>query len=297
MTEKGRLMGRSVIDAHVHLWDPARISYPWLDDNPNLRRRYSVADLDSAAKGVPLQGMVLVEGDCAIAEAEAETRLLLEAAAADSRILAIVARADPTDRLGFQRLLERYAAQPVVRGIRQNIQGKAPGFCLSPDFVAGVQELGQRGLTFDLCVTHDQLPEVLTLAEQCPHTSLVLDHCGKPDISRQRLDPWRAHIDALAALPHLHCKISGLLTEADPQGWDDSDLLSYVEHVVDRFGAGRLIYGGDWPVLSLAGTYREWYLFTRRFSREWGAGERASFYRDNALRFYGVTPPEADDRR
>lgn len=286
-----------VIDAHVHLWDPGRIHYPWLEDHPPLHRPFKVADLDAEAEDVPLRGMVLVEGDCAPGLAAEETDLLLEAAAADPRVLAIVARADPTRRPAFEALLDRYAAHPAVRGIRQNIQGNDPGYCLSPAFVEGVQEAGRRGLTFDLCVTHDQLPEVLTLAERCPGTSLVLDHCGKPGVAGRLLDPWRDHIDALAALPHLCCKVSGLLTEADPRGWDDPDLIPYVEHVAERFGAGRLIYGGDWPVLSLAGTYREWYVFTCRFSRNWSADERASFYHDNALRFYGVTPPEADDGR
>ena len=219
VTGERTIVAEAVVDAHVHLWDPERIPYPWLAEHPRLRRPFSVTDLDAAAEGVPLRGMVLVEGDCAPASAAEETRLLVEAAAAHPRIVAIVARADPTDRPGFERLLERYAACPAVRGIRQNIQGNAPGYCLSADFVAGVQEAGRQGLTFDLCVTHDQLPEVLTLVEQCPETSFVLDHCGKPDVEHGLLDPWREQVEALAALPHLRASRGSVVTLGSVAGF------------------------------------------------------------------------------
>lgn len=286
-----------VVDAHVHVWDPERISYPWLATQPRLRHRFLLPDLEAAAAGVPLQGFILVEGDCARDAAAEEADFLAGVADADPRVRGIVARADPTDPTTFGRLLDRYERMEAVRGVRQNIQGHEPGYCLSEPFVEGVREVGRRGLTFDLCATHDQLGEVLELAERCPGTRLVLDHCGKPDIARRRLHPWRERIAALAELPHLWCKLSGLLTEADPGGWGDDDLIPVVDTVLEEFGARRLIYGGDWPVLLLAGTYREWYLFTRRFSRDWSAEEQSSFYHDNALRFYGIAPPEDDGRR
>ena len=286
-----------VIDAHVHVWDPAAISYPWLATQPRLNRPFALEDLDGSAEGVPLDGFILVEGDAARDAAGDETAFLSQVAAADSRVRGIIARADPTAPDAFGRLLDRYERMEKVRGIRQNIQGNSAGYCLSESFVDGVREAGHRGLTFDLCATHDQLEEVQELAERCPGTRLVLDHCGKPDIARQRMRPWRERIGALAELPHLWCKLSGLLTEADPSGWRDEDLLPYADAVAEEFGPERLIYGGDWPVLSLAGTYHEWYLFTRRFTRDWGAEGQSSFYRDNALRFYGIAPPEDDGRR
>ena len=286
-----------LVDAHVHVWDPATIPYPWLGMEPRLNRAFTLTELDSAAEGVPLAGFILVEGDCAREAAAEETEFLARIAAADQRVRGIVARADPTDPMTFGRLLDRYERMAKVRGIRQNIQGNPAGYCLSEPFVEGVREVGRRGLTFDLCATHDQLDEVLQLAELCPGTRLVLDHCGKPGIARRRMQPWREQIAALAEHPHVWCKLSGLLTEADPSGWSDEDLRPFADAVLDEFGPDRLIYGGDWPVLLLAGTYREWYLFTRRFSRDWGANERGSFYHDNALRFYGVTAPEADDGR
>lgn len=277
-----------VIDSHLHFWDPAALSYPWLEELPALRRGFGPAELAPAAAGVPLQGAVFVECNCAPEQSLAEVEAVERLAAGEPGILGIVAFADLTAPEALGPRLDRLQAHPLVRGIRHNIQGTAPGFCLRPEFVEGVREAGRRGLTFDLCATHDQLADVVELCRLCPETRLVLDHCGKPAIRQRLLDPWRARIRELAALPHLWCKLSGLLTEADHRGWAEEELVPYAEHVADAFGTERLMYGGDWPVLTLAGTYREWYQFTRRFTGEWGAAERAAFYAGNALRCYDL---------
>jgi L-fuconolactonase len=277
-----------VVDSHAHFWDPAALDYPWLDELPALRRGFGPAEFSAAAAGVPLLGVVFVECNCdpsqSLAEVEAVGRLALQ----DPRILGIVAFADLTAAEALGSRLDRLQEHALVRGIRHNIQGTEAGFCLRPDFVEGVREAGRRGLTFDLCATHDQLADVVELCRRCPETRLVLDHCGKPAIREQRLDPWRAHIRELAVLPHLWCKLSGLLTEADHAGWAEEDLAPYAEHVAEAFGTERLMYGGDWPVLTLAGTYREWYQFTRRFTGAWSTAERAAFYGGNALRCYDL---------
>src|SRR5690606_4025539 len=184
--------------------------------------------------------------------------------------------------------LDRVAAVDRVRGARHNIQGHGPGFCLDENFVEGVREVGRRGLTFDLCVTHDQLADVVKLARLCPETALVLDLVGKPAIRERLLGPWRRHIVERAQFPHVVCKLSGLLTEASPTGWSEDDLWPYAEHLIEQFGPDRLIYGGDWPVVTLAGPYVEWYQFTRRLTSGWDRPQRDAFYRGNALRFYGI---------
>lgn len=278
----------SVVDSHVHFWDPDELRYPWLDGLPRLSRRFGPPDLSRAAAGVPLQGMIFVECNCLPARAVTEVESVVRLAEGEERIVGIVAFADLTRPEELPPLLDRYTETPKVRGIRHNIQGNPPGFCLRDDFVEGVREAGRRGLTFDLCATHDQLAEVVELARRCPDTRLVLDHCGKPAIGARALDPWREHVRMLSALPHVCCKLSGLLTETAPAGWAEEDLLPYAEHVVDCFGTGRVMYGGDWPVLTLAGTYLEWYQFTRRFTADWSDAECASFYGGNALRFYDI---------
>ncbi|MEJ2502082.1 MAG: amidohydrolase family protein [Gemmatimonadota bacterium] len=278
----------SVVDAHVHFWDPAALSYPWLRTTPALDRPHRPRDYAAAHAGLPVEGCVFVEANARPDQNLDEARAVERLARAEPRIAAIVAFVDLTDRVGRSESLDRLAATPRVRGVRQNIQGHPPGFCLAAAFVEGVREVGRRGLPFDLCATHDQLDEVVALVHRCPDTRFVLDHCGKPAIREGRLEPWRGAIDRLAAYDTVRCKVSGLLTEAAPDRRGDAELLPYVEHVVERFGPARVMYGSDWPVVNLAGSGAEWYAFTRRFTRGWGADDTRRFYRDNAVRFYDL---------
>jgi L-fuconolactonase len=279
-------VNHAVLDSHVHFWDPGELTYPWVEALPRLRRRWAPEHLAGATEGITLGGLIFVECNCDPDQALAEVEMVETLAAEEPRIIGTVAFADLTRPERLDETLDRYQEFGRVRGIRHNIQGNEAGFCLRGQFVEGVRAAGRRGLTFDLCATHDQLPEVVELARRCPQTRLVLDHCGKPAIGAGLLDPWREHIAALAELPNVWCKLSGLLTEADPAGWSEADLIPYAGHVVDRFGSERVMYGGDWPVLTLAGSYRDWYQFTRNFTESWSVEERTAFYGGNALRFY-----------
>lgn len=189
--------------------------------------------------------------------------------------------------MGLGNALDALSGSPLVKGIRQNVQGHPAGFALQRGFVEGVREAGRRGFTFDLCVTHEQLPEVVELVDRCPDTRFVLDHCAKPAIRERRLAPWCEEIARLAGHQNVYCKLSGLLTEA-AEPWSEEDLLPFATSVVECFGPERLLYGSDWPVLTLAGGYRDWYGFTERLSARWSAAARSGFYCGNATRVYGL---------
>jgi L-fuconolactonase len=277
-----------VVDAHVHFWDPSVLRYPWLDGLPALDRPFLPASYASAASGIPIDGMILVEANCRTDQTLDEVAFFEHIAAADSRVAGIVAFASLTEPKALDRTLDALAARPGVRGIRRNIQGEPSGFCTHPSFVDGVRRIGARGLTFDLCATHDQLREVLELVRLCPNTRFVLDHCGKPAIRDRLLEPWRADIAALAECANVWCKLSGLVTEASPTGWREADLVPYASHVVERFGTERVMYGSDWPVLTLATGYPAWFGFAEWFTRAWSDAERRRFFRENALRSYGT---------
>jgi L-fuconolactonase len=285
----GARSDRGVVDAHVHFWDPQVLTYPWLDDLADLQRAFLPVDYAAASAGAPVERIVFVEGNCRPAQNIAEAAYIDGLAVGEPRISAIVAYADLTDASGRDRALETLAGFPRVRGIRHNIQGEPVGFALQPAFVAGVRAAGRRGFTFDLCITHDQLPEAIELVALCPDTRFVLDHCAKPAVRRGLVEPWRAELARLAAFDTVCCKLSGLLTEATPHAWRDDELVPYASHVMDVFGIDRVLYGSDWPVLTLAGAYSDWYGFTRRFTEQWTATERQRFYHDNALEFYGVS--------
>jgi L-fuconolactonase len=183
--------------------------------------------------------------------------------------------------------LDRLRGRPLLRGVRHLIQGEAdPDFCRRPEFIAGVRAAGDRGLSFDICVKHHQLASVVGLVGACPGTRFILDHAGKPDIRARLLDPWRAEITALARQPHVACKLSGLVTEADPAAWTVDDLRPYVEHLLDSFGPARLLFGSDWPVVKLASSYTRWLDAALMLLAQLPAAEQAAVMSGNAQRIY-----------
>jgi L-fuconolactonase len=285
-----------VIDSHVHFWNPAKLHYPWLEGIPSLRRAFLPEDFRTAAAEIPIGKVVFVECNCRPEESGGEVEFVEALARTEPRLAGIVAFVDLVEEfgargLGLGRTLDALTGSPRVKGIRQNIQGQPSGFSLQRAFVEGVREVGRRELTFDLCVTQDQLREVVELVRACPDTRFVLDHCGKPAIRTRQLEPWRTDIARLAAHENVCCKLSGLLTEAGPEGrggWCEEDLKAYAACVVECFGTGRVMYGSDWPVLTLAGAYRDWYGFTDRFTAGWTPTERMRFYGGNAARVYGL---------
>ncbi len=204
----------------------------------------------------------------------------------DSRISGVVAYVHLTDTENVDASLEQLAADPMICGIRHNIQWNPDGFALQPSFVEGIHKVNDRGFHFELCLTHDQLDEVLELVQQCRDVPLVLDHCAKPAIKKGALEPWKTQIRKMAEFENIYCKISGLLTESDLQNWSFDELRVYAEHVVECFGTERIMFGSDWPVLTLAGNYQDWYDFTLDLTNQWSNSEKKNFYHDNAVRFY-----------
>lgn len=274
-----------VIDAHVHFWDPGRLRYAWLDETPALRRPFLPSDYEPLANG-SVAAIVFVEANAEPAESAAEVAFVDRLAAAEPRIAAAVAFVDLLDGSRRDAALERLATSPRVVGVRYHIQGQPASICRDEAFVRGVQEIGGAGLTFDLCATADQLPDVAKLIQRCPGTQFVLDHCGKPAIRDDAFASWASDVARIAAHGNVCCKLSGLFTEARPEQRHFEPIRPYAEHVLASFGVGRLMYGSDWPVVSVAGGVAAWRAFTDRFTATWSAADRRKFYSDNAIRFY-----------
>ena len=278
-----------IIDTHVHFWDPRALRYPWLEQIPALGRPFAPDDYDAATSGLPIEKLVVVECDCDRSQSDRELKHFEALAKSDARIAGIVAFVDLTRGTDVDRALDAASGSPRVKGIRHNIQGEAPGFALQPTFVDGVRKVGARGFVFELCVTHDQLGDVIELVGSCPDTRFVLDHCAKPAIRDLSHEPWGVNIARLAERENVvACKISGLLTEADHRRWRVEDVMPYAMHASDCFGASRVMYGSDWPVVTLAGEYLDWLDLTQRLTSSWTDEDRSAFYRDNAVRVYGL---------
>jgi L-fuconolactonase len=276
-----------VIDAHVHFWNPALLDYPWLRGAPSMHRPFLPQDFVALTRHA-VDGVLFVEANCEPARWESELDFVEELAAREPRIAGSIAFMDLYDERPRATALRRLAHRqrvPVV-GVRQNIQGHPPGFSTAPAFVAGVGQLAEYGFTFDLCITADQLAEAAELVRRCPATRFVLDHCGKPAIRDDAYAPWAAGISALASMENVACKVSGLFTEARPEQRSAAALRPYVDHVRECFGATRVLYGSDWPLVTFAGGEERWRETILELTHHWSAGDRQLFFADNVARHY-----------
>jgi L-fuconolactonase len=279
----------SIVDAHVHFWNPAKITYPWLASVPPLNRAFLPEDYSAATKSANLGKMIFVECGCTASQSIDEVNWISQLAAHEPRLKGIVAQASV--ELGARVIaeLKALAKNPLVKGVRRNLQAETdPYFCLQPDFITGVHALTKHNFTFDLCIVHSQLPAVTQLVARCPEVFFVLDHCAKPAIHDQKLEPWRQQLRELAALPNIACKISGLVTEANPVRCSAPDLQPYVAHALDCFGFDRVLFGGDWPVCQLATPFENWLDALKAILADETETNLKKLFQTNAERIYRV---------
>ena len=277
-----------IIDAHVHLYDPADLPYAWLAGAPPINKAHLPSDFDRLTAPVKVDGIVFVEVDVDDPRHLDEARWVENAALSDARVRGMVAGMPLEKGVAIEGDIVAYAKLPHARGVRRLIQKHAgePGWCLRPDFVAAVKLLPKHGLTFDLCIFHAQMADTIKLVRQCPEVSFILDHIGKPGIKDGITQPWRSELRELAELPNVICKISGAITEADHKNWSYDQVAPYVAHSIETFGFDRVAFGGDWPVLELASRYSDWVGMVDRIVTGTSDAEKRKLYRDNAIRFY-----------
>ena len=280
-----------LLDAHVHFWDPSRHHHSWLSQEPQLQRRFGPEDLDPGHH--ELVGAVFVQADARDDEALDEVRWVQRLAVEHPLVRGIVAYAPVHLGVRATDALEELAAEPLVVGVRRLLQGRPAAEIVDPAMIEGIRLLPAYGLTFDICVTHDQLPDAAELVRACPETSFVLDHLGKPPVATGALDRWLAHSTAIAELPNVVVKLSGLTTEAAPD-WTDADILPYLRHGLEQFGPHRCMIASDWPVVSLRTTVEHWFDLVTALIADLTAAEQASVLRHTAVATYDLAVTAAD---
>ena len=287
-----------LVDTHVHLWDPNRLRYAWHAGAPALNRPFLLDDYREACGAAHVERMVFLQCDCDASQNRDEVAMVTELAATDARLQGIVAFAPLETGAAVRDELAFLAGNPLVKGIRRITQNEQDAdFCNRPDFVRGVRLLPEFGLTCDMCISHIQLANTTRLVRSCPEVTFILDHIGKPDIRQGQTEPWMSDLREMAALPNVWCKLSGVVTEANHDNWSYDDVEPYMRHTLDCFGLDRLMYGGDWPVVTLAATYVRWLECVDRFLGPLSAADRRRILHDNAVSFYrlGDNPPLAGD--
>jgi L-fuconolactonase len=276
-----------VVDAHVHLWDPSRLRYSWLDGT-ELDRLIDASTLLAASGTV--KDFVVVQGDCADTQGLAEVEWLVEQSGQLPGLRGIVAFAPLERGAEVRNHLDALRAFGSVVGVRRLIQDEKPGFAVTDRFGEGIAALADLELPFDICVRSSQLDEAIELVRRTPEVQFVLDHLGKPRIGA---DPsrWRQQIAELAARRNIVCKLSGLMTEIVSGPTSVAAVEPFLTHALAEFGPDRCLFGSDWPVMTTASTYAEWLDLVTRLVP--GQNERRAVLAGTAERVYQLSAPTA----
>ena len=271
-----------IIDAHQHFWDPARGDYGWLKPDNPIHRVYAPADLRPLLDKAGVDATILVQA----APTPAETDYMLSLARATLWILGVVGWIDLEAANAVQEVSRR-AHDPLFLGVRPMLQDLSdPGWILRSNLAPALEAIAAEGLVFDALVLSHQIAAITELAKRHPQLSIVLDHAAKPPFGDSgAMAGWMSGIEKLAALPNVACKVSGLLTELRPGGSRD-DVARAIGFLFDLFGPQRLLWGSDWPVLTLAGNYQDWFELAQGAMAAKDPGALSAIMGGNAQRIY-----------
>jgi L-fuconolactonase len=274
-----------LIDAHHHLWQYTEAEYGWIGPTMEaIRRDFLPEDLLEAMAEVGVEGSVAVQARQSLEE----TRWLLQLAEMYPTILGVVGWA-PIAAPDFVEVMGEFASQKKLCGLRHIVQGEPEGFLQGQAFNNGIDKLKRMDLVYDILIYERQLGDAITFVDRHPEQVFVLDHMAKPNIAEGEMEPWAIRIREMARRENVWCKVSGLVTEANWEGWTAQDLRPYLDVVVEAFGVKRLIAGSDWPVSLLASTYSCWWATLKEYFHELSSEERDAIFGETAKKVYGLT--------
>lgn len=277
----------TTIDSHHHLWQLTQpFNYRWLDGPllAPIKRDFLPLDLAPLLKATGIEKSVVVQTQHDLAE----NRWALGLAEQNEFIAGVVGWVDLASPDCERQLLE-FKDQPKFVGVRHVTQDEPDeNFIVREDVLRGLAVLEKHAVPFDLLFYARHLRHAPAVAGRLPNLKLVLDHCSKPRIKQGEIDEWKRELAAAAKFPNLYCKISGLITEADWEIWRIADLKPYVEHAIECFGPHRCMFGSDWPVCLLAGSYERWKEAADDLFSQYSAAERGMMKGETAVEFYGL---------
>jgi L-fuconolactonase len=253
-----------IVDAHVHIIDTRKFVYPWIERVPAINRAYSPEVYKDVSKDCGISKYICIEAAVAPHQSEQEIAWLEQLSLRDDHLVGIVGYANVAQGSAVENELERLARTTKLKGIRFTL-GKAyqknPRLCLNSEFIEGVQCLEKHDLSFDLAFDPDQSDDIYEFAKSCPNVQLIVNHTGKPKIADQIMQPWLGFMEKLASMPHVSCKISDIL---------------------------RLLYGSDFPVVTMYGSYAAQFHILSDIFKELSDDEQQDFFCRTAQRLYRI---------
>jgi L-fuconolactonase len=279
-----------IIDTHQHLWDLKKFKLAWANEGHPLASSHLPADYAAATDGLNVVKSVYMEVDVVPEQQQAEADYVIDLCkSGKTTMAAAVVSGRPADA-GFEKWARQFKGSPYVKGIRQviHVDSTPAGFCLKKEFVAGVRLLGDLELSYDICIRPGELADAAKLVDECPGTRFILDHCGNGQVRAKDQTQWKRDMQALGKKKNLVCKVSGIVASAEKGKWKADDLAPLVNHTIECFGPDRVMFGGDWPVCTLAATYKQWVEALKQIVHDRNELDRQKLFHDNAAKFYGL---------
>ena len=273
-----------IIDTHVHFWKYDKKRDAWITDEMKiLKQDHLPAHLIPTLKRNGVDGCIAVQAG----QSEYETHFLVELAKTHSEIKGVVGWTDLQSK-NVEERLQFFFQYNSIKGWRHVVQSEPDDFLLREDFQNGIRALAPFNYTYDILIYHYQLEPALEFVSKFSGQKFIIDHCAKPDIGKKNIDKWKVLMKEMAQHPNVCCKLSGLFTETKWKQWSAADFYPYLDAVFEAFGADRLMFGSDWPVILLSGIYVQWKSLLEKYMENFVEEDRLKVLGENAISFYNL---------
>lgn len=277
------------VDSHHHIWDLTIREQGWMvgEGLDAVRKNFSMSDLRKQSANTGIEKTVLVQ----TVMLYDETPELLQLAAEDDFIAGVVGwlKIDSPDAISHLDGYQDFPGNEYLVGIRDIAHDYPnPDYLAQPLVIKNVKELGRRGYTYDILSKTPQMNSAIELVKSATDTQFIIDHISKPMIADQVMEPWTEMIKVLASFPNTVCKVSGLITEAKWDSWKTQDFRPYIDVLLNCFGPSRLMFGSDWPVALLGGSYKQVITLAEELTDSLSESEKNEFWAGTAIRSYGL---------
>jgi len=271
------------IDTHVHFWKYNKQRDGWMDSMKILQQDYLPENISLTLSRNSVDGCIAVQAD----QSELETHFLIELAKTHPIIKGVVGWVDLQND-NIEERLSYFSQYPAIKGWRHIVQGEPDDFLSGKRFRHGIRYLQAYDYCYDVLIYHRQLPSAVEFVSQFPDQKFIIDHCAKPDIRHKKIDDWKVLMKEMATHANVHCKVSGLFTEAAWKEWSAGEFYPYLDVVFQEFGIDRLLFGSDWPVILVSGIYVQWKSLLEKYMENFPEEDKAKFFGENAVRFYNL---------